>query len=124
MSQSTIASTTDSQEQVDRAANYDVEVGHDESPVTEGPHVTITLSNSPADVDQASYDYRDDAPHALDGRFTQQAAEKPLPVQSTTDSEEVVREESAKLRQHQETTGRDYADYPRARQGQKSQLLG
>jgi len=68
MSQSTIASTTDSQEQVDRAANYDVEVGHDESPVTEGPHVTITLSNSPADVDQASYDYRDDAPHARDGR--------------------------------------------------------
>jgi len=69
MSQSTIASTTDSQEQVDRAANYDVEVGHDESPVTEGPHVTITLSNSPADVDQASYDYRDDAPLARDGRF-------------------------------------------------------
>ena len=78
MSQVTISSTTDSQEQVDRAADYDVEVGHDESPVAEPPHITITSSDPPADVDQAGYDYRDDEPLARDGRFTQQVPEKRL----------------------------------------------
>ena len=124
MSNITVSSTTDSQEQVDAAADYDPE-----APVAERPHTTITTTtDDAAAVDEAMYGFGE--PHGFAGEFTQQAAEKRLPVESTTDPPEVTREESAKLREHQENTGTDFAtglpkgETRRQREATISRLLG
>jgi hypothetical protein len=104
MSEITIASTTDSQEEVESALAHDEQVACGETPRNNERSGTIITSStdSAAEVDQANYGPCDE-PHARDGRFVQ-PTERPPRVASTTDSPEEVERVAAELKEDQETT--------------------